>query len=324
MTRGTRLFRWTGQVALLLLLCRSMPVLAQSGSGASARTLVAGDEIALTVPGRQELGGDLTLDAAGRVTIEQVGEVGLAGLTIAEAAQVLRQRLRLFYPSIDNLDLELRSASQVLIYIIGAVRAPGHYEFASVPSIWELVRAAGGPNDDADLALSRVVRQESGATTVFNVDLSGVMSGDEVPSFRLRNGDTLAIPGGSGAAGPTVPGNVGVQVFGGVAEPVTVPIKEPTLLVDILMRAGAPTETANLEKVWWVHRAGGGYVSSGVNVRSFIEDGDPAGNPLVHPGDTIEVEFTRPGWLSSYLPLILATIATTATVVLAWNTVTRD
>ena len=324
MTHGTRLFRWTGQVALLLLVFQSMPVLAQSGSDAGTRTLVAGDEIALTVPGRQELAGVMTLDAAGRVTIERVGEVALAGLTIEEAAQVLRQRLRLFYPSIDKLDLELSSAGQVLLYIIGAVRSPGHYEFASVPSLWELVRAAGGPTAEADLLAARVVRQEDGATMVHNLDLTGVMSGTEVPDFQLRNGDTLAIPGASDVVTSTVPGHDGVQVFGGVIAPVTVPIQEPTLLLDILMRAGSPSETANLEKVWWVHRAGGGYVSRDINVRSFIEQGDPAGNPLVHPGDTIEVEISQPGWTTRYLPLILATIATTATVVLAWNTVTRE
>lgn len=322
MNRGTRTFRWTGHLALALLLLQTVPLVAQDGGGGP--TLAAGDEIALTVPGRPELDGDLVLDAAGRVTIEQVGEVSLAGLTIDEASQVLRQRLRLFYPSIDNLDLELRSASHVLLYIIGAVRAPGHYEFSSIPSVWELVRAAGGPSDDADLAVSRIIRQEQGNTTVFSVDLSGMMTGGDVPSFRLRNSDTLAIPGVAGDASPTVPGNDGVQVFGGVAEPVTVPIKEPTLLMDVLMRAGAPTDTANLKQVWWVHRAGGGYVSNDINVRAFLEAGDPAGNPLVHPGDTIEVGIERPGWVTQYLPLILGTIATAATVVLAWDRVTQD
>jgi protein involved in polysaccharide export with SLBB domain len=322
MNRSTPLFRWTARLALLLLTHQALPVMAQ-GDG-DGRTLSPGDEVALTVPGRPELDSDLLLDAAGRVTIEQVGEVSLAGLTVDEASEVLRQRLRLFYPSIDNLTLELRSASQMLVYVIGAVRAPGHYEFASPPSVWELVRSAGGPADDADLAVARIIRQERGTTTVFSLDLSGMMAGNDVPSFRLRNGDTLAIPGRSGDGTATVPGNDGVQVFGGVAEPVTVPIKEPTLLMDVLMRAGAPTDTANLEKVWWVHRAGGGYVSSDVNVRSFIEAGDPAGNPLVHPGDTIEVEITRPSWVTTYLPLILGTIATAATVVLAWDRVTQD
>ena len=324
MTYGTRWFRWTGRAALLLLMLQSAPVLAQPGDAETALTLTPGDEIALTVPGRSELDGNLTLDASGRVTIEQVGEVSLVGLTIEEAATVLRQRLRLYYPSIDTLDLELRSASHVLLYVIGAVRSPGHYEFASMPSVWELVRAAGGPSDDADLAMSRVVRQENGATTVYSLDLSGVMSGAEIPTFSLRSGDTVAIPGSTGDSTLTVPGNDGVQVFGGVAEPVTVPIKEPTLLMDILMRAGAPVETANLKKVWWVHRDGQAYAANGVNVRLFLERGDPAGNPLIYPGDTIEVEFVQRSWFTVYLPLILGTIATAATVVLAWDRVAND
>jgi protein involved in polysaccharide export with SLBB domain len=323
--RRNPLFAWTGRLALIMMLAQPGLALAQ-GEAAVQRRLVPGDEIALTVPGRQELDGELTLDAAGRVTIDPVGEVSLSGLTLEEATLVLRRNLRLFYPDIDNIDLQLRSASEVTLYAIGAFRAPGHYEFSALPSLWELVRAAGGPADDANLRISRVVRQESGSTTVFTLDLSGLLTNAELPVFELRSGDTLAIPGATATdeGGSTVPGLDGVQVFGGVGTPAVVPIDEPTLLMDILMRAGSPSDAADLTEVWWVHQTGGGYVSNEINVRSFLEDGDPEGNPLIHPGDTVEVRISEPSWVQQNLPLILGTILAGATVVLAWNTVANS
>lgn len=317
--RRNPLFRWTGRLALIIMLIQ--PGLAMAQDSDNQRRLRPGDEIAVMVPGRPDLDGVLTLDAGGRVTIDPVGEVSLGDLTTEEAAQVLRRNLRLFYPNLDNLAVQLRADSQVVMYAIGAFRSAGHYEFTSVPTVWELVRAAGGPSDDADLRNSRVVRQTDGATTVFDLDLSALMTGDELPIFELRNGDSLAIPGAAGEGGPTVRGHDGVQVFGGVVEPTVVPISEPTLLVDLLMRAGSPSDTSDLKKVWWVHQTGGAYVSSKVDVRLFLEEGDPAGNPLVYPGDTIEVGISERSWLQQNLPLILGTIATAATVVLAWNTV---
>lgn len=316
--RRNPLYRWTGYLALAMMLVQPGFGLAQDPD--AAHRLGPGDEIFVTVPGRPDLDGALTLDASGRVSIEPVGEISLADLTVAEAAEVLRRNLRLFYPNLDDLNVELGRAGQIVLYVIGAFRTPGHYEFAAMPTLWELMRAAGGPADDANLRGGRVVRQTGGTTTVYDLDLSGVLSDADLPMFELRNGDTLAVPGQTDA-GTTVPGFDGVQVFGGVTEPTVVPITEPTLLVDILMRAGSPSETADLKKVWWVHQTGGAYVSSLVNVRTFLEEGDPAGNPLIHPGDTIEVEVTGTSWAQRNLPLVLGAIAAAATVVLAWNTV---
>ena len=149
----TPLFRWTGRLALVMMLVQPGFALAQ-GQGAQRR-LGPGDEIAVSVPGRPDLDGELTLDASGRVSIEPVGEISLADLTVAEAAEVLRRNLRLFYPNLDNLEVQLRSASEVTLYVIGAFRTPGHYAFAIVPTLWELVRLAGGPADDADLRMAR-------------------------------------------------------------------------------------------------------------------------------------------------------------------------
>ncbi len=314
-------FRLTGWLALALLLQQPVQALAQSASG--EHRLQGGDQIVLSVPGRQDLDRTLTLDASGRVSIPQVGEVALSGLTIAEAREILRQRLRVFYPAVAAVDVELQGASQVRLYVLGEVTTSGQFDFSSVPTVWDLLRSAGGPTENANLLDGRIVRVEDGQTVVIPVDLSGMMSGRGTPDVELRSGDTLVVPVAPNGV-VAVAAIAGVQVFGSVEAPLVVPVDQPTELVQLLMLAGAPTETSDLRNVYWVHRGPDGFRSTKVDVRRFLEEGDRLGNPIIYPGDTIEVpEFKEP-WLVRRLPLFLGMIATTATVLLAYDNIAND
>lgn len=314
-------FRPVAWLALALML--QQPALAVAQTAAAEVRLQGGDQIVLTVPGRPDLDQALTVDAAGRVSIPQVGEVALGGLTVVEAREILRQRLRVFYPGVAAVEVALQSASQVRLYVLGAVRTPGSYDFAVPPGAWDLLRSAGGPADGADLSRARVVRVVDGRTVVTDLDLSGVMDGRGAPDVTLQNGDTLVVPDAA-PGGVTVPARAGVQVFGAVATPTVVPLTEPTELLQVLMLAGAPTLDANLGKVNWVHRGPDGFTAVRVDVRRFLTDGDRLANPLIYPGDALEVESDRPTWFTRTLPVVLGMIATAATVVLAYDRMVND
>ena len=73
-----------------------------------------------------------------------------------------------------------------------------------------------------------------------------------------------------------------------------------------------------------MHRDADGFRSTKVNVRLYLEEGDRLGNPIVYPGDTIEVRVYEEPWLARRLPLILGVIATTATVMLAYDRLYTD
>lgn len=314
-------FRITGWVALALML--QQPVLALAQAAGDERRLQGGDAITLTVAGRPDLDQALVLDGGGRVSLPQVGEVALGGLTVSEAREILRQRLRVFYPSIASVEVELQSASQVRMYVLGEVQTSGPFDFASVPSIWDLLRAAGGPGENANLAGARVVRVVDGRTEVLPVNLSGVMEGTTSPDLVLESGDTLVVPALREGVANTAAAE-GVQVFGAVGLPTVVSISEPTELVQVMMLAGAPLVNSDLRKIQWVHRGPNGPAATRVDVRRFLEEGDPAGNPLVYPGDTLEVAVYQEPWIARRLPLILGFIATAATTALAYDRIVND
>jgi len=278
-----------------------------------------GDRMRLIVPERPALEQVLTVDEDGKVDVSQVGEVQLGGLSVADATVLLKQRIRLLYPTIDSVTLDLLRTGQMRIYVLGDVGTPGVVSFEKQPTLWDVLRSAGGPAEGANLADARIIREEGeGGPTVHRIDLGGVLDGTATPEFELRDGDTLVIPRSrTAAAGLTR--DEGVRVFGGVNAPSVVDIKEPTPLMDVLMMAGAPSSTADLKKVWWVHRVGGTPRAELVNVKAFMETADPRGNPDVHPGDTLEIGFQKSGFLRSNLPLILGLVTASTTLYIAIN-----
>lgn len=304
----------TALAALAMLLAMAATVAAQPGGA----TIEPGEVLQMVVPGRPDLDRALVVKADGMVEIPQVGEVRLAGLGLGEAGVVLKQRLRLIAPTLDAVEVSRAEAAGFRIYVIGQVGHPGMHEFPTPPTVWDVMRAAGGPLRAADLREARVIREESGAPRTTPMDLSGLLEGEGFPNEPLRDGDTLVVPMlPDGVSG--VPSERGVKVFGGVAVPSIVQIDGPTPLMDVLMLAGSPTPDANTKKIHWVHASGGSDEARLVNLRLFLEKGDPAGNPLIYPGDTVQVTLSRPGTLRSGFALLLGTAATLSAIYVAVN-----
>lgn len=280
----------------------------------------AGDVLRLNVPQLPELDGEITVQTDGSIYVQQVGEVGVAGLTLPEAEELLGRRLRLFDPSVAEVVLSVVEYNALRVFAHGAVANPGAYTFETPPTLWEVLRAAGGPGESASLSNCRVLSLVEGRLVATTLDLSGYLTGSGMPELVLRGGDTLVVPQiADGVVG--VPARQGVQVFGGVAQPTTVPLNEPTELITVLMLAGAPLVDAELHRVDWVHRGEDGrrLAAQRVDMRRFLEEGDSVGNPLVYPGDVVYLPQRRPSWIQENLPLLLSVVATTTTALLAYD-----
>ncbi len=305
-------------VALALALAAALPgatgALAQEPGGAIA----PGDVLQMTVPGRPDLDRTLVVARDGTVEIPQVGEIRLEGLGLAEAGIVLKQRLRLLAPTLDTVEVARTEAVSFRVYVIGEVGRAGLHEFPTPPTVWDVMRAAGGPLRSADLRKARIIRDDEVGPRTLPMDLSGLLEGVGFPEDELRNGDTLVVPAlPAGVSG--VAATRGVKVFGGVAVPSVVPVEEPTPLMDVLMLAGSPTADANLKKIWWVHAADGADRAQLVNLRLFLEKGDPAGNPEILPGDTVNVTLSKPSRIQTTFGFLLGTAATIAAIMVAAN-----
>jgi len=276
-----------------------------------------GDIIQLNVVQQPDLDRLLTIRSDGNAIIPMVGPVAISGLTLIEAEELIRQRLRLYDPSISEISLTVTEYNSLRVYVLGAVGTPGSYTFTSPPTVWDALRVAGGPAEGANLNIARIIRRVGDVEHTETYDLSDMVQGRGVlPDIKLQTGDTVIIPGGD--ASLRTPADIGVQVFGAVLQPSIVPLQEPTRLVTVLMMSGTPTTRSRLNEVMWVHQdQPDQYRSTTVNVESWLKEGKLVGNPLVYPGDTIHIKENQPSWVREYLPLILSLVTASTTVLLA-------
>jgi len=306
-------------IIFALIFHQTTPCLAQLEFSTEDYMIGVGDVLQLNVLQEPELDGSLTVRPDGTVAIPRVGAVGVADLTVSEAEEIIRQKLRLFDPSINDVSLTVTEYNALRIYVLGAVATPGPHTFTSSPTLWDAIRVAGGPLDSANLNLVRLVRQLDGITEMSTYNLSAVRTGQgDLPDVVLGPGDTVFVPVREGAA--QVPADIGVQVFGNVVTPSTVHLTEPTRLLTILMMAGSPLVDSKLDEVWWVHRESNNqYLANRVNLELYLEKGSLAGNPLVYPGDTIHVPQRKPSQFLAAIGVFLGIALTVSTLALTIN-----
>ncbi len=293
-------------------------LLAQAADGARDYRLGPDDVLQLNVIQQPTLDRTLLIRPDGTAIIPPVGEIALAELTVAEAEDLVRQKLRLFHRDVVDVSLTVIEYRALRIYVLGAVANPGSYTFDRPPTLWDAIREAGGASNDAVMSRVRVVARSAAGFSSTNHDLNAIVAGTgDVPITFLRSGQTVLVPSaGEESLAASSPEN-GVQVFGGVAAPGTYALTEPTELMTVLMLAGGPVAESKLAEVRWVQRDQSGRYSAGmVDMETFLLAGDPNGNPLVKPGDTIQVPRHRPGFFRTVYPILLGTITTAASIVL--------
>jgi polysaccharide export outer membrane protein len=250
--RGRRTAAFVLLAANLLLLVQAPLASAQSApAGRSVYRIGPGDVLRLNVPAAAALERDLTVQPDGTVYVPQVGTVAVGGLTLVDAEELVFERVRLFNPQVDSVILSVVEYNALRVFVLGAVHLPGAYTFATPPTVWEVLRAAGGPAPNANMTAARLIATRNGKPSSQTINISGYLTGESLPEQVLEAGDTLVVPTiGDGIVG--VGAGEGVQVFGGVGTPTTVALSEPAPLLTVLMLAGAPQSDALIDEIAWV------------------------------------------------------------------------
>jgi polysaccharide export outer membrane protein len=139
-----------GLVAFIVSACDS-----SSGSGPSKTApdrlgavggmdykLGIGDKVKVVVLGQSDLGGDLEVDAGGKIVVALIGEVAAAGRTVGQVQDEIRGKFS------QGILREPKVTVQVVGYrpvtVLGQVRQPGRYPFASGLDVRGAVAMAGG------------------------------------------------------------------------------------------------------------------------------------------------------------------------------------
>ena len=154
------------------------------------------DVIKLVVYGVQEYSADLTVSKEGKIQVDNVGQIKVAGLSIEAAkARIKQQMAATAYSSLNRgeskLDISLGDIRTIHISIIGAYKS-GTYNISSLSNVISALSEAGGPNTIGSYREIEVIRNNKIFT---KVDLYRFLQyGDQSQNVGLKDNDIIRVP----------------------------------------------------------------------------------------------------------------------------------
>ena len=154
------------------------------------------DVIKLVVYGVQEYSSDLTVSKEGKIQVDNVGQIKVAGLSIEAAKTRIKQQMAATaYSSLargeSKLDISLGDIRTIHITVIGAYKS-GTYNVSSLSNVISALSEAGGPNAIGSYREIEIIRDNKIFT---KVDLYRFLQyGDQSQNIGLKDNDIIRVP----------------------------------------------------------------------------------------------------------------------------------
>jgi protein involved in polysaccharide export with SLBB domain len=154
------------------------------------------DVIKLVVYGVQEYSSDLTVSKEGKIQVDNVGQIKVAGLSIEAAKTRIKQQMAATaYSSLargeSKLEISLGDIRTIHITIIGGYKS-GTYNVSSLSNVISALSEAGGPNSIGSFREIEVIRNNKIFT---KVDLYRFLQyGDQSQNIGLKDNDIIRVP----------------------------------------------------------------------------------------------------------------------------------
>ena len=280
-------------LALMLLFLSIAPALAQGGNGGAAaqQRLNVGDVLQVLLPGEEAFANTFQIDREGRIDLPEAGPTELAGLTLREAREKVRESLARHYRDLSRFSLVLRER-KLLMAVFGYVKTPGPVELPAGANVQQALAAAGGlaPGAQLDRLQLRRAGQEpqtfdykryldTGDTRL----LPSLRPLDEVFVPASPQTGNVEMPFDGRAASSDADDRQAVRVFGEVNNAGSFAWRQGMTVMDALIRAGGVTRFAGTEQV----RIIAGAEPRLFNLKTFLDTGNATLNPEIAAGTTI-------------------------------------
>ena len=156
----------------------------------------AEDELQLDIYGNNISNQKLMVSPDGFINVKYAGPVNVSGMTIEQAAGVLKGRLTKFYPALSSgatkLQLTLGSVRSIQVTIVGAVKKPGTITLPSIATLFNALYSSGGPLDNGSFRNIELVRNSK---TIAIADLyEFILKGDQSANISLQDNDVIRVP----------------------------------------------------------------------------------------------------------------------------------
>ena len=151
-----------------------------------------GDEIRITIFGASQTDIQQKISADGSIQPSGNAKIFLKGLTLAQAREVIKDRLSSSYTfRSDQLAVTIVAARTILINVFGEAKITGGFTISALNSALNALSAAGGPSEIGSVRAIQLIR----GNTRKNIDLYAFMN-DPATQFRfdLQNNDIIFVP----------------------------------------------------------------------------------------------------------------------------------
>jgi polysaccharide export outer membrane protein len=178
------------------VVCFGIFAFSANAQDASNYKISSNDLLDFKVFQEPDLDAQVRVAGDGSAIFPLIGSVGLAGKTVAEATQILRQHYLNGYLVNPQISLIITSYSKRTFTVLGQVQRPGSYDIQSdrTLTLLEAIGMAGGYSRIADPGRITVHRKESGQDEVLHINGKRAQkAGYGAEDFMVKAGDIITV-----------------------------------------------------------------------------------------------------------------------------------
>ena len=154
-----------------------------------------GDELQVSVNGVQEFNASVPVTVEGKVNVQYVGQIAVAGLTIEVATQKIKGAISRIYSTVrsgqSQVTVSLSGIRTIMVTIIGS-KQPGNYSISSLATVYNALFLGGGPGVNGTYRNIELIRNNK---VYKNIDIYRfLVSGNQSDNVGLKDNDVIRIP----------------------------------------------------------------------------------------------------------------------------------
>ena len=244
-----------------------------------------GDEVIVDIWGVNEATIDQKISPEGRISISQVGQINLAGLTVKEAEGKLKSSLSKIYSSLrtggSHMSVTLGDLRTIQVNVIGEVRIPGTFRLSSFTTLFNALYRAGGVTSVGSLRNVKLIR---GGKEIAVIDIyEYLFNGKTDLNTALKEGDVVMVPAYDAL----------VSITGAIKRPMYYEMKDGEPIGNLITYAGGFAGNAYREEVGVERNSG--HINTMYTITSDKYDSFPLkdGDAVLVSGSEVEVFSNR-------------------------------
>lgn len=154
-----------------------------------------GDVLKVNVWKNEQLTQQLAVRPDGAITLPLLGDVNVAGKTLAQVDAAIAQQGARFFTEPLSVTTQVLEVKSYRVYVLGEVQKPGEFAPASAVTVMQALSLGGGFTRFASPDEITIIRKDAkGVRRIPFVWTQVVKNGDMQENVMLESGDTVVVP----------------------------------------------------------------------------------------------------------------------------------